>query len=262
MPSTTAEVFAAKVVGTDPQTDVTLLRVPADNLPAQTLTDSDKVEVGDVVLAVGNPFGVGQTVTMGIVSAKDRVTSENTDEDFIQTDAAINPGNSGGALVDTEGRLIGINTAILSRSGGNQGIGFAIPSDLCRWVMDSLVKKGHVDRGFLGVQIQNLAPGLAEAFKVGTINGALISNVTPGSPADLAALKSGDVVTAVNRQPVANANQLKLRVAEAGPGTAVSLEVKRNGELKTFQVTLKELTQNQMASVNPRNSSGPKRDAL
>jgi serine protease Do len=254
--------FAAKVVGTDPQTDVALLRVPADNLPAQTLADSDKVEVGDVVLAVGNPFGVGQTVTMGIISAKDRVTSDNTDEDFIQTDAAINPGNSGGALVDTEGRLIGVNTAILSRSGGNQGIGFAIPSDLCRWVMDSLVKKGHVDRGFLGVQIQNLTPGLAEAFKVGTVNGALISNVTPGSPADLAALKSGDVITALNGQPVANANQLKLRVAEAGPGTTISLEVKRNGEPKTFQVTLKELTQNQIASANPRNSGGPKQGAL
>jgi len=254
--------FTAKVVGTDPQTDVALLQVPAENLPAQTLTDSDKVAVGDVVLAVGNPFGVGQTVTMGIVSAKDRTTSGNMDEDFIQTDAAINPGNSGGALVDTEGRLIGINTAILSRSGGNQGIGFAIPSDLCRWVMDSLVKKGHVDRGFLGVQIQNLTPGLAEAFKVGTMNGALISNVTPGSPADLTGLKSGDVITAVNGQPVTNANQLKLRVAEAGPGVAVSLEVKRNGEPKTFQVTLKEFTQNQIASVNPRNSSGPKQDAL
>ena len=254
--------FAAKVVGTDPQTDVALLKVPADNLPALTLADSAKVEVGDVVLAVGNPFGVGQTVTVGIVSAKDRVTSANMDEDFIQTDAAINPGNSGGALVDTEGRLIGINTAILSRSGGNQGIGFAIPSNLCRWVMDSLVKKGHVDRGFLGVQIQNLSPGLAQAFKVGTTNGALVSNVTPSSPADAAGLKSGDVIIEFNGQPVANANQLKLRVAETAPGTTVPVEIERNGEAKTFNVTLKELTKNELASANPQNRNSANHDAL
>jgi serine protease Do len=197
-----------------------LLKTPAENLPALTLADSDKSKVGDVVLAVGNPFGVGQTVTVGIVSAKHRVTSGRMDEDFIQTDAAINPGNSGGALVDVEGRLIGINTAILSRSGGNQGIGFAVPSNLCRWVMDSLVTKGHVDRGFLGVEIQNLTPSLAQAFKVGTTNGALVSTVTPGSPADAAGMKSGDVITKFNGQPVENANQLKLRVAETAPGTS------------------------------------------
>jgi serine protease Do len=212
--------FVGNVVGTDPQTDIALLKTPAENLPALTLADSDKSKVGDVVLAVGNPFGVGQTVTVGIVSAKHRVTSGRMDEDFIQTDAAINPGNSGGALVDVEGRLIGINTAILSRSGGNQGIGFAVPSNLCRWVMDSLVTKGHVDRGFLGVEIQNLTPSLAQAFKVGTTNGALVSTVTPGSPADAAGMKSGDVITKFNGQPVENANQLKLRVAETAPGTS------------------------------------------
>ena len=152
--------FTAKAIGTDPQTDVALIKINAENLPAVTLTDSSKVEIGDVVLAIGNPFGIGQTVTKGIVSAKDGTTSGDGDEDFIQTDAAINPGNSGGALVDTDGRLIGINSAILTRSGGNQGIGFAVPSDLCRWVMDSLVKNGHVERGLLGVMIQNLTPDL------------------------------------------------------------------------------------------------------
>src|SRR6516165_3330411 len=149
--------FTAKVIGTDSQTDIALIRVQADNLSALTFADSDKVNVGDVVLAVGNPFGVGQTVSSGIVSAKNRVTSSVMDQDFIQTDAAI-PFNSGGALVDTDGRLIGINTAILSRSGANQGIGFAVPSNLCRWVMDSLVKNGKVERGLLGVMIQNLTP--------------------------------------------------------------------------------------------------------
>src|SRR6202035_1998644 len=157
--------FTAKVIGSDPKTDVALIRIKADNLPALTLAGSDKIEVGDVVLAIGNPFGIGQTVTKGIVSAKDRTTSGDMDEDFIQTDAAINPGNSGGALVDTEGRLIGINSAILTHSGGNQGIGFAVPSNLCRWVMDSLVQTRHVERGFLGVMIQNLTPDLAAAFK-------------------------------------------------------------------------------------------------
>jgi serine protease Do len=211
--------FVAKLVGTDPRTDIALLKIPAENLTALTLADSDKTKAGDVVLAIGNPFGVGQTVTVGIVSAKHRVTSGDTDEDFIQTDAAINPGNSGGALVDVEARLIGINTAIVTRSGGNQGIGFAVPSNLCRWAMDSLVTKGHVDRGFLGVEIQSLTPSLTEAFKVGTTNGALVSNVTPGSPADAAGMKSGDVITKFNGQPVEDANQLKRRVAETAPGT-------------------------------------------
>ena len=171
--------FNAKVIGTDPQTDIALIKIDADKLPALTLADSDKVEVGDVVLAVGNPFGIGQTVTSGIVSATNRVTSSDMDEDFIQTDAAINPGNSGGALVDTQGRLIGINSEILTHSGGNQGIGFAVPSNLCRWVMDNLVKYGHVNRGFLGVEIQNVTPGLAQAFKLSDTQGALVSTRVP-----------------------------------------------------------------------------------
>ena len=151
-----------------------------------TFADSQETSVGDVVLAIGNPFGIGQTVTEGIVSAKDRVTNGGMDEDFIQTDAAINPGNSGGALVDVEGRLVGINTAILSHSGGSQGVGFAIPSNLCQWVMTSLVKNGHVERGFLGVTIQNITPALAQDFKLDRINGALVGDVTPGGPAEAA----------------------------------------------------------------------------
>ena len=206
-----------------------------------TLADSDKVEIGDVVLAIGNPFGIGQTVTKGIVSAKDRTTSGDGDEDFIQTDAAINPGNSGGALVDTDGRLVGINSAILTHSGGNQGIGFAVPSNLCRWVMDSLVKNGRVERGLLGVMIQNLTPDLAKAFKLDRTTGALVGDVSPDSPADKAGLKSGDVITQFNGQPIQDASQLKLRVAESAPGSTAQLGVSRNGESKTFDVTLGSL---------------------
>ncbi|MGA8478891.1 MAG: Do family serine endopeptidase [Chthoniobacterales bacterium] len=254
--------FTAKIVGTDSQTDVALLKVRADNLPELTLADSDKSNIGDVVLAIGNPFGIGQTVTAGIVSAKHRVTAGDTDEDFIQTDAAINPGNSGGALVDTEGRLIGINAEILSRSGGNQGIGFAVPSNLCRWVMESLVRKGQVDRGFLGIDIQNLTPGLAQAFKAGTTNGALVSGVTPGSPADAAGLKSADVIIEFDGRPVADANQLKLRVAETDPGTTVMVKAKHNGEPNTFNVTLKQSTENETANANAPKSNSNDQDAL
>jgi serine protease Do len=254
--------FAAKIVGIDPQTDVPLLKVQANNLPQLTFADSDKSNIGDVVLAIGNPFGIGQTVTAGIVSAKHRVTAGDTDEDFIQTDAAINPGNSGGALVDTEGRLIGINAEILSRTGGNQGIGFAVPSNLCRWVMESLVQKGQVDHGFLGVEIQNLTPGLAQAFNAGTTSGALVSGVTPGSPADAAGLKSGDVIVEFDGKPVADANQFKLRVVETNPGTTVPVEFKRNGETETFNVTIKQSTQNETANANTPTGSSNEQDAL
>jgi serine protease Do len=248
--------FTAKIVGTDSQTDVALLKVRADNLPELTVADSDKVNVGDAVLAIGNPFGIGQTVTAGIISAEHRVSAGDKNEDFIQTDAAINPGNSGGALVDIEGRLIGINAEIPSRNGGNQGIGFAVPSNVCRWIMESLVKYGQVERGFLGIEIQNLTPGLAQAFKAGTTNGALVSGVTPGSPADAAGLKSGDVIIEFNGQPVADANQFKLRVTETIPGTTVSVKIKRNGETETFNVILKQSTQNETANANAPESNG------
>src|SRR6266446_1038782 len=234
--------FTAKLIGTDPQTDVALLKIEANNLPAVTMADSDAVEVGDVVLAIGNPFGIGQTVTEGIVSAKDRtnISGGDQDEDFIQTDAAINPGNSGGALVDTQGRLVGINTSILSRTGGNQGIGFAVPSNLCRWVTDSLMKNGKVTRGFLGVVIQNLTPDLAKAFKVNRSVGALISEVTPNGPADTAGLKNGDVVLQYDNKPIESASQLKLRVAETSPGVNVPVQIDRSGENKMVNVMVKE----------------------
>jgi serine protease Do len=248
--------FTAKIVGTDSQTDVALLKVRADNLPELTVADSDKVNVGDAVLAIGNPFGIGQTVTAGIISAEHRVSAGDKNEDFIQTDAAINPGNSGGALVDIEGRLIGINAEIPSRNGGNQGIGFAVPSNVCRWIMESLVKYGQVERGFLGIEIQNLTPGLAQAFKAGTTNGALVSGVTPGSPADAAGLKSGDVIIEFNGQPIADANQFKLRVTETIPGTTVSVKIKRNGQTETFNVILKQSTQNETANANAPESNG------
>jgi serine protease Do len=250
--------FTAKVVGADPKTDVALIRIKADNLPALPLADSDKIEVGDVVLAIGNPFGIGQTVTKGIISAKDRITSGQNDEDFIQTDAAINPGNSGGALVDTEGRLVGINSEILTHSGGNQGIGFAVPSNLCRWVMDGLVKNGHVERGFLGVMIQNLTPELANAFKLEKTNGALVGDVAPGSPADKAGFKSGDVITEMNGQPIEDASQLKLRVAETGPGATVHFTVNRNGDIRTIDVPLGNLPDEKVAKTNNENGSSHK----
>jgi len=247
--------FTAKVVGTDPKTDVALIRIKADNLPALALADSDKIEVGDVVLAVGNPFGIGQTVTKGIISAKDRITSGQNDEDFIQTDAAINPGNSGGALVDTDGRLVGINSEILTHSGGNQGIGFAVPSNLCRWVMDGLVKNGRVERGFLGVMIQNLTPELATAFKLDKTTGALVGDISPGSPADKAGFKSGDVITEMNGQPIEDASQLKLRVAETGPGATVHFTVNRNGDTRTIDVPLGNLPDEKVANATRENGS-------
>jgi S1-C subfamily serine protease len=179
------------------------------------------------------------------------------DQDFIQTDAAI-PFNSGGALVDTDGRLIGITTAILSRSGANQGIGFAVPSNLCRWVMDSLVKNGKVERGLLGVMIQNLTPDLAKALKLDRTTGALVGDVTAASPADKAGLKSGDVITQLNGQPIEDASQLKLRVTETTPGSQVHLIVNRNGESKAFDVTLCSVPENRVAMASESNGDARK----
>ncbi len=234
--------FNAKVIGRDSKSDLAVIKVDAGNLPVIPFADSQKVQVGDEVLAVGNPFGVGQTVTHGIVSATDRGGMGIEDyEDFIQTDAPINPGNSGGALVDLEGRLIGINTAILSRSGGNQGIGFAIPSDLARTVMTSLVQYGHVTRGYLGVNIQNVNPALAKEFGLKATTGALVSDVRPNSPAAKAGLKDGDVVVQFNGKQVRDGGQLQLAVAETKPGTKVPVEVLRDGSTKTIDVTVGQL---------------------
>jgi serine protease Do len=248
--------FTAKVIGRDPKSDIAVVKIDANNLPTVALADSEKVEVGDVVLAIGNPFGVGQTVTSGIVSAKDRGNMGIEDyEDFIQTDAAINPGNSGGALVDINGRLIGINTAILSRSGGSQGVGFAIPSDLARTVMESLVKSGHVTRGYLGVMIQNVTPELADEFQLKGNQGALVGDVVPNGPAAKGGLKSGDVVTEFNGRPVLDSRRLQLQVAETKPGSKVTVQVLRNGEQKTLDVTVKQLPgTGELADSNSANS--------
>jgi serine protease Do len=233
--------FSAKVIGRDPKSDVAVIKIDAKDLPAVQLADSDKVEVGDVVLAIGNPFGIGQTVTTGIVSATGRGNMGLDYEDFIQTDAAINPGNSGGALVDAEGRLIGINTAILSRSGGNQGIGFAIPVNLACNVMDSLVKDGHVTRGYLGVMIQDVNPSLAKEFKLKNNSGALVGDVTPKSPADKAGIKTGDVVVEFKGKKVTDSRHLKLEVASIHPGETVPVKILRDGSPKTLEVTVKEM---------------------
>ena len=229
--------FTAKVIGRDPKTDVAVVKIDAKDLPAVAMADSDQVEVGDVVLAIGNPFGIGQTVTTGIVSATGRGGTVGLDyEDFIQTDAAINPGNSGGALVDAEGRLVGINTAILSRSGGNQGIGFAIPSDLARDVMASLIRDGHVTRGYLGVMIQDLTPSLAREFSLKDAKGVLVADVTDNSPADQAGLKDGDVILEFNGKQVTDSRHLKLEVARAHPGQTVPVKILRHGNAKNLEV--------------------------
>jgi serine protease Do len=246
--------FTAKVIGRDPKTDVAVIKIDAKDLPAVQMADSDKVEVGDVVLAVGNPFGIGQTVTTGIVSATGRGGALGLDyEDFIQTDAAINPGNSGGALVDAEGRLIGINTAILSRSGGNQGIGFAIPVSIARYVMDSLVRDGHVTRGYLGVMIQDVNPALEKEFKLKDTHGALVSDVTPKSPAEKAGFQSGDLILDFNGKKVTDSRHLKLEVARTRPGESVPVKILRDGENKTLELTVKELPGTEQLAKNDDN---------
>jgi serine protease Do len=232
--------YPARVVGTDSKTDLAVLKIDKTGLPALPLGDSSKVQVGDVVLAIGNPFGVGQTVTMGIVSATGRDLGIEDYEDFIQTDAAINPGNSGGALVGAEGGLIGINTAIMSRSGGNQGVGFAIPAGMARNVTDQIIKGGKVSRAFLGVMIQPITPDLAKAFKLSKSDGALVSDVNPGSPAERAGLKPGDVVTKVADQAVSDARALRLMIGEMSPGKTVQLAVVRDGLERRYPVTLGE----------------------
>jgi serine protease Do len=237
--------------------------VDAKDLPAVDLANSDQTEVGDLVLAIGNPFGVGQTVTMGIISAKDRGNLGLDYEDFIQTDAAINPGNSGGALVDADGRLIGINTAILSRSGGNQGIGFAVPANLARNVMEGLVKDGRVVRSYLGVSIQDLTPALAKEFDLKNTSGVVVSDVVPKSPAEKAGLKAGDVITDFNGKPVQDSRHLKLQTSQTPPGTTVPVKILRDGKSKTIEVAVKELPSNDLASGGERkNQEGSSSDSL
>jgi serine protease DegQ len=221
----------AKVVGNDPETDLAVLRVSAENLPSITFGSSDALKVGDVVLAIGNPFGVGQTVTGGIVSALGRTgLGINTFENFIQTDAAINPGNSGGALVDAGGNLVGINTAIFSRSGGSMGIGFAIPVSTAKMVLEQIVKTGGVTRGWIGVEVQEITPTLAESFKLGGQRGALIAGVLRGGPADKAGVKPGDVLVEVQGKPVADPTAMLNLIAALPPGAPARMKLRRQGQ--------------------------------
>lgn len=234
--------FKAKVIGTDPKTDVAVIKIDASNLPALPWGDASQLEVGEMVLAVGNPFGLSQTVTMGIISAIGRANVGIVDyEDFIQTDAAINPGNSGGALVNLRGELIGINTAIFSRSGGYMGIGFAIPSTMAKSVMQSLIKHGKVIRGWLGVSIQDVTPDLAKEFGADENTGALVGDVMEDSPASKAKLERGDILTAYNGAPVRDSNHLRGLVAETPPGTTARLSVLRDKKPLDLTITIGEL---------------------
>jgi serine protease Do len=230
----------AKLIGTDKDTDIAVVKITAQDLPTLTFADSTKARVGDLVFAIGNPFNVGQTVTMGIISAKSRaIGGIEKFEDFIQTDASINPGNSGGALVNANGALVGINTAILANgSEGNQGIGFAIPVNLARNVMEQLEKGGKVTRGFIGVGLEDITPDLQQAMNLPTTRGALIRDVEKGTPGAKAGLKAGDVITAVDGQPVIDSNALQIAVIQMQPGQVVHLDVLRNGEKTKVDVTL------------------------
>ena len=229
----------AKVVGTDPETDLAVLKVDLSGLPAVTFGNPEKLSVGDVVLAIGNPFGVGQTVTMGIVSALGRShLGISTFENFIQTDAAINPGNSGGALVDASGNLVGINSAIYSRSGGSLGIGFAIPANLAKQVMEQIVRTGAVTRGWIGVEVQDLSVELAESFKLSNIHGTLIAGVLRGGPADRAGIKPGDILIAVESREVLDSTSMLNLVAALEPGKQATLKILRNRNEMSVNVSV------------------------
>ncbi len=239
----------AKLVGSDPETDLAVLRVALEGLPAIALGSETEARIGDVVLAIGNPFGVGQTVTMGIVSALGRnQLGINTFENFIQTDAAINPGNSGGALVDTQGRLLGINTAIYSRSGGSLGIGFAIPVSSARQVMEQIVASGSVTRGYIGVEPQDVTPELAEAFRLPRKDGAIIAGVMRGGPADRAGVKVGDILVAVEDKPVVSTATMLNLVAQLPPGATARFRFLREG---------RDVDLNIVVAKRPRPSARP-----
>lgn len=245
--------FSGKVVGTDPKTDIAVVKIEKSGLPTIRLGDSSSLEVGDYAFAIGNPFGIGETATMGIISATGRNQLDIEDyEDFIQTDAAINPGNSGGALLNARGELIGINTAILSGgSGGNQGIGFAIPINMAKYVMDQILKNGKVVRGYMGVIIQEVTPDLAKAFNVPEGKGALVGDVEPNGAGAKAGLQRGDVIEEIDGQPVQGPNQLRLRIGTMSPGTTVHLKVNRSGASREVSVTLGEIPSGKNAAIAP-----------
>lgn len=242
----------AKIVGTDQQTDVALIKVEGDNLPTITLGDSDRIRVGEWVLAIGNPFGQQNSVTSGIVSARGRSDVRIVDyADFIQTDAAINPGNSGGPLINMSGEVVGVNTAIMSRSGGSEGIGFAIPSNMVKYIVDQLRTHGSVTRGFLGIGIQNLTPELAAWFKAEQNRGVLVAEVVPDSPAEKAGLKKDDVIIELDGKPVRDSASFRNQVAMTDPGKDVNLTILRDGERMTKRVEVGTLDNETAEAVVP-----------
>jgi serine protease Do len=241
-----------EIVGIDPGTDIAVVKIASERLSTLRLADSSKVQVGDLALAIGNPFGIGRTVTMGIVSATGRGGLGIEDyEDFIQTDASINPGNSGGALVNVRGELIGVNTAILSPSGGNLGIGFAVPSNMVRDVMHQIIKTGKVTRGYMGLSIQDITSDLAAALKLSQTRGALVGDVDPNGPAARSGIQSGDVIVEANGKPVASSRELRLLVSSMEPGSQLNLRVARGSEVRNVTLTLSELPVKETASAAP-----------
>jgi serine protease Do len=254
-------VLEAKLIGEDPQTDLAVIKVQGSGLPVVPLGNSDRARVGDVVLAFGNPLNVGQTVTMGIISAKSRATGlgDGSFEDFLQTDAAINHGNSGGALVNAHGELVGINSQMLTPSGGNVGIGFAIPVNMARNVMDALVKDGRVQRAKLGVAVQDLTADMAKSLGLENLKGGLVSNVEPDSAAARAGVRQGDVIVGVNDQSISDGNELRNTIAGTKPGTTVSLKVIRDGRPETLKATLAELPSKKGEDLSTSNDDGNSR---
>src|SRR5580698_11138493 len=246
----------AKIVGTDGQIDLAVLKIDLENLTPLPIGDSDKVRVGQIVMAIGNPFGLDESVSQGIISAKDRRAMNDSQVEFFQTDTAINPGNSGGPLVNIRGEVIGINTAIYSESGGNQGIGFAIPSNVVRSAMNSIIGKGRVIRGYLGVGIQAVTVDIAEQFKLNNARGALVTDVTPGSPAEKAGIIRGDVIRKVNGYEVKDTITLVNRIAEADIGSNLTIDLVRDGETKTVNAQVVEQPADLVARLN-RNQSSP-----
>ncbi len=252
------QTYIGKIIGSDPKTDIAVIKISAKNLPAIKWGDSDKLQVGEFVLAFGNPYSLGHTVTMGIVSALGRANVGIADyEDFIQTDAAINPGNSGGPLVNIKGELVGINTAIFSRTGGYQGIGFAVPSNMAKSVMTQLIKDGKVTRGWLGVTIQNLTPDLAREFGLKKSTGALVTEIYQGSPAEKAGLKRGDVILEINEKNIVTVETLRNTVAQSKVGSKIKLKVLRNAKNIALDVTIAEFPQDLAKTTTKETEDSP-----